>query len=196
MPARFVYNGIDTARYAFKKEKGDRLLFVGRLSPVKRPHMAIEIARQLGMKLDIVGGSFVAPQEVQYMEHIKSMCDGSQIVMHADASHEEKVELMQNARCLIFPSNMGEPFGLCPAEAMSCGTGVVCSSDGAIPEVVENEVTGYVCHSQDEMLAAVKKMGVIRPEDCRTRVERLFSRRVMAENYVQRYREILGGDEW
>lgn len=131
--AKYVYNGIDLNRYPFKAEKGDRLLFVGRLDRFKQPHVAIEVAKRLGMGLDIVGGSFV--QDPSYLNQIKSMCDGKQIKLHLDAPHEVKVELMQDAKALLFPSKMGEPFGLVAVEAMSClpGDQIILTHLGAIP---------------------------------------------------------------
>ena len=79
---------------------------------------------------------------------------------------------------------------------MACGTPVVASDDGAISEVVEDGVTGFVCHTAEEMVASVKKVGQISPTACRVRVEKLFSREKMAERYEELYRRILRGDEW
>ncbi len=197
MESEYAYNGIDMGKYKFKAQKGNRLLWVGRLDTFKRPHVAIEIAKRLGIPLDIFGGSFV--QDPKYLEQIKAMCDGKQVVMHLDASQEEKVRYMQDAMCLLFPSKMGEPFGLVATEAMACGTPVVASADGAISEVVADGVTGYVrgIDDIDAMAEAVKQVGSIKPQDCRRRVEELFSREKMAERYEELYRRILGeGAEW
>lgn len=192
--SRAVYNGIPIEDYVFHPEKGDRLLFVGRLDSFKRPHIAIEVARKTGLALDIVGGSFVS--DVAYMESIKQVCDGKQIKLHLDASQQEKIELYQNAKAVIFPSNMGEPFGLIVPEANATGTAVIGSRDGAIPETIEDGVTGFICDNVDQMVEAVGKLDRIKPEACRERVERLFSREIMAENYVKAYRSILERREW
>lgn len=192
--SRIVYNGIPIEDYGFKAEKGGRLLFVGRLDSFKQPHIAIEVAKKTGLGLDIVGGSFV--YDTVYMESIKQACDGKQIKLHMDASHEEKIEFYQNAKAVIFPSKMGEPYGLIVPEANACGTAVIASRDGAIPEIIEEGVTGFVCDDVDQMVEAVGKVDRIKPEACRERVEKLFSRQVMAKNYVEAYQSILGGDEW
>ncbi len=189
-----VYNGIDTNKYAFRKEKGDRLIFVGRASNFKQPHVAIEVAKKLGMGIDMVCGTFVDSDE--YMRNLKASCDGTQVRWVEDPPQDEKVKLMQSARCLLFPSKMQEPFGLVAAESMACGTPVVALRDGAIAEVVEDGKTGYVCDSADEMCAAVKKIGSILPEDCRQRVQQHFSREVMATMYLREYRNMLAGQEW
>lgn len=167
--------------------------FVGRLDSFKRPHIAIEVAKQVGLGLDIVGGSFV--NDIPYMEQVKQACDGKNIKLYLDASHTEKIALMQSAKAVIFPSLMGEPFGLITPEANACGTPVIGSRDGAIPEILQDGVSGFICDTVDEMVSAVKKIDSIRPEDCRKNAER-FSREISAVNYVEAYRNIISGAEW
>jgi glycosyltransferase involved in cell wall biosynthesis len=94
---------------------------------------------------------------------------------------------MQNAKALIFPSNMNEPFGLVAAEAMACGTPVIATNDGAISEVVEDKTTGFICKSLEEMITAVDKIDLIKTVECRKRVESNFSRQKMAEKYIDIY---------
>jgi glycosyltransferase involved in cell wall biosynthesis/predicted SAM-dependent methyltransferase len=206
--SRYVYNGVNLARYPFKAEKGERLVWVGRIDRFKQPHVAIEVARRLGIGLDIAGGTFV--QDPAYLEEIRRMCDGTQIRFHPDAPHDAKVRLLQDAKALIFTSRMGEPFGLVPVEAMSCGTPVVAVNDGAVEEVVKEG--GVVCETflkevaekgpvyrekrdlVDALVEAVRSLR-IRPEDCRRNAER-FSREAMARNYEALYRQVADGIEW
>ena len=192
--ARRVYNGINIEDYPFQKDKGDRLLFVGRLDVFKRPMVAIEVAKKLNMGLDIVGGSFV--QDVNYMNQVKQACDGKQIKLHLDAPHEKKVELYQNAKAVIFPSKMGEPFGLISVESFSTGTPVVASNDGAIKEIVTHGENGFVCDTVEEMCEAVKKVDTMDTKACRKRVEENFTKEIMAKNYLEKYKEIITGNEW
>lgn len=192
--ARRCYNGINIEDYPFQKDKGDRLLFVGRLDSFKRPMIAIEVAKKLNMGLDIVGGSFV--QDVNYMKQVKHACDGTQIKLHRDAPHEKKVELYQNAKAVLFPSKMGEPFGLIVPEANACGTPVIATPDGAIPEVLADGETGFLCNTIDEIHKAVKKADTIDPKACRKRVEENFTKEIMAKNYLEKYKEIIVGNEW
>jgi len=189
----FVYNGIDLNAYPFKKEKGNRLIYVGRFTSYKQPHIAIEIAKNLNLGLDLVGGAYEEPYFSQY---VKPYCDGKQIVLHTEASHQEKVKLLQNAKALIFPSKMGEPFGLVLVEANACGCPVIGSRDGAIPELLLDGVNGYVCDDVEGMVQAVKQVDLIKPENCRSIVEQNFTKEIMAFRYEKLYRDILSGNDW
>jgi glycosyltransferase involved in cell wall biosynthesis/predicted SAM-dependent methyltransferase len=195
--SEYVYNGIDLSRYTYQETKGDRLLYVGRISRFKQPHIAIGMAKALNVGLDIVGGTFV--DDENYLKMVKDLCDGKQITFNPDVTHDVKVKFMQNAKCLLFPSAMGEPFGLVAAEAMACGTPVIALNDGAISEVVNNDSTGYICKDTTEM---IEKYKLLIASDrnwanaCRTRSLTMFSRKIMAENYVKLYRKMLAGEEW
>lgn len=110
--SEYVLNGIDTNKYPFQSTKSDSLLFVGRLSTFKQPHVAIEVSRKTNHKLDIVGGTFVDSED--YVRQLEKMVENDpNIKIYKDVTHEFKIEKMQNAKALIFPSNMGEPAGLC-----------------------------------------------------------------------------------
>jgi len=200
-----VYNGINLDKYQFLTiNRSERLLFVGRLDKFKQTHLAIEVANKLNLGLDIVGGSFV--QDSSYLDKIKSMCDGIHIRLFLDASHEQKIKLMQTAKCLLFCSQMGEPFGLVACEMMATGGVVVALNDGAIEEVIDN--AGIVCNVFDKkwtdngvkyglkcdplqaLIGGIQKVSNIKPEDCRKRAKE-FSREIMAMNYEKLYYSII-----
>jgi glycosyltransferase involved in cell wall biosynthesis len=61
---------------------------------------------------------------------------------------------------------------------------------------VEDGVTGYICDSVEEMVKAVEMVGEIEPKACRERVERFFSREIMAGSYLRLYLDVLEGREW
>ncbi len=192
--SKYVYNGIEIEKYPFKKEKGDRFLFVGRFSEFKMPHVAIDLARDAGHPIDLVGGTFV--DNPNYLDYIKHRCALGEATIYLDAPHEVKLKMMQDARALIVPSKFMEPFGLVAAEALACGTPVVALNDGALREVVGDDgIAGYVGNTYDDLLRALKQIDGISPEECRKRGE-LFSREKMAENYVKLYEKVVGGEEW
>lgn len=201
---KYIYNGIDMKKYKYYKDdrylidnkeirKTDRLLYVGRYSKFKQPHIAIEVAKKVGLPIDLVGGTFV--DDIGYLKDIESICNGKNIIMYKDVPHDFKIRKMQEAKALLFPSAMGEPYGLVAVEAMACGTPVIASNDGAISEVVIHNKTGFICNSIEEMIDSVNKIDKINPEDCRKRAEEL-SRQNMAKNYENLYYKMLKGEEW
>lgn len=208
--AKYVYNGINLDDYPFSQTHGDRLAYVGRFTSFKQPHIAIEVAKRCGLGLDLVGG---ASEEAYFNNQVKPYCDGEQIKLHWKASHQNKVKILQNAKALLFPSRMGEPYGLVAVEAMSCGCPVLTLNDGAIPEVVKEggivhnvynftQVAGGIVMSDkpnisvvDLLASSVKDVEVINPLAIRANAER-FSRKIMGEKYLQLYESIIKGNEW
>ena len=192
--AKYVYNGVDMGKYQFSaKERENRFIYVGRISPFKQPHLVIDIAEATGIPVDIVGGSFVDNQ--QYLDDIRIRCAESKglATLHLDATHEEKISLMQRAKAFFMPSAMGEPFGLVAVESMACGTPVIALNDGAISEVIGD--AGYICKDYDEMLKVAKYDKFKSPKNCRERAE-VFDRKNMAKDYLKLYQEILDGKGW
>lgn len=190
LSAKVVYLGINLTRFPYKCDKGERLVFIGRFNEGKQPHVAIRIAKKLGLGLDLMGSMWVRDRE--YLEKIKAMCDGEEIRMLPNAPHEVKVKLLQDAKALVFPSLL-EGFGLVLVEAMSCGTPVVVLDNGPPQEIVKEG--GFVCRNEEEMATAVEKVGDIEPQDCLLNAKR-FSREIMANNYLKIYEEVLAGNSW
>lgn len=195
--AKYVYNGISLEEYpGFEDERGERLIYLGRISWFKQPHVAVGLARLTGVPLDIVGGdSFV--DDPNYVSMLKDSCDGSKVRYIGEVPQDVKLKYLRESRSVVIPSAFGEPFGLVALEAMATGRPVICLNDGALNEVVENGVTGFICNSPAEMADVIRK-GLdleLKPEDCRRRAEQ-FSRETMAEKYVQLYTDILEGRQW
>lgn len=187
----YVYNGVDIDKYSFKKEKQNKLVFVGRLDMVKRPDLAIEIAKKANTPIDIIGGTFV--NDLNYVETIRQQIIANKPLTSGNfnAPHEYKIKAMQEAKAIIIPSQFQEPFGLIAAEAMACGTPAIALDDGALREVIADGETGFVCKTVEEMVNAVKQVDRLKPEDCRRRAEMLFSRDRMAESYIEFYKQCL-----
>jgi glycosyltransferase involved in cell wall biosynthesis len=74
-------------------------------------------------------------------------------------------------------------------EAMACGTPVIAFCRGSVPEVIEDGVSGFVVDSEEEAVAAVKRLGQLDRSVVRAAFERRFTARRMAEDYVRHYGE-------
>jgi len=184
-----VHNGIDITKYEFKAEKGERYLFLSRISAYKGADIALLLAKKLDLPMDFAG----LGGEIQIRNEGNIRCYG-------EVSLKEKITLYQNARALIFPTgahgDWEEPFGLVAIEAMSCGTPVITWNSGAMPEIVKNSETGFICNSMEEMEEAVKRIDEIKPLNCRRVVEENFTYQAMAKKYITLYNRLLGGNFW
>jgi glycosyltransferase involved in cell wall biosynthesis len=189
-----AYNGIDLDTFHFQPIGGEYLVFLGRISPEKRPDRAIEIARDLGMRL--IMAAKVDPADQAYYEHaIQPLInDCSLIEFIGEVNEGEKDLLLGGAYAYLFPIDWPEPFGLTMVEAMATGTPVVAYRAGSVPEIVVDGVTGFVCDSFRDMIEAVPQVQGLDRAACRRHVERMFSSAAMADAYEAAYSLLLGRD--
>ena len=99
--------------------------------------------------------------------------------------------LLAKARALIFPTQWCEAFGIVTIEALTSGTPVITTHNGAMPEIIENGKHGFLCKDVDEMAEAVKKVDSIKPQDCLKRIDEKFNYKKMAEEYAKLYQSVL-----
>jgi glycosyltransferase involved in cell wall biosynthesis len=179
-------NALDLSVYPFRPSKGDYLLFLGRMSPDKGAHRAVAVAMEAGLPLKIAGKNR-EPLEQQYFREFIEPHLGNGIEWLGEVSHGEKVELLQHARATLFPIEWEEPFGLVMIESMACGTPVIATNRGAVPEVIEHWRSGIVVEDYRIMPAALAEADRIDPRECRRYVEERFSPMRMVADYVRAY---------
>lgn len=184
-----IYHGIDTKIYAFNKTGGEYLLYLGRITKEKGVHHAIAVAKATNTPLLIAGIS--NPDETYWSNEIEPHIDGKLIRYIGRADLKQKIDLMQNAKALLFPTLAKETFGLVMIEAMSCGTPVIAFDNGAVSEVVQDGETGYVVKTEKQMAVAVKKIGKISRQATRDRAEKLFSIEKMTKGYEKVYQRYI-----
>jgi glycosyltransferase involved in cell wall biosynthesis len=190
-----VPNGVPLATYTFRAhvDHDAPLVFLGRIEEVKGPHLAIEVALRTGLKL-ILAGNVPDEHRVWFDELVAPKIDGEHIRYVGPVNDEQKNELLGKSRALLMPIVWEEPFGIVMAEAMACGTPVIGLRRGAIPEVVETDVTGFVVDTMDDFVAATKRVLGIDRAACRGRVERLYSDVALTDNYVRIYSQMCSGN--
>jgi len=189
---RLVFNGVPVAVYDFVENVGDDapLAFLGRVEEIKGPHLAIEIARRAEVPL-VIAGNVPAEHCLWFKANIAPHIDGKRITYIGPLDDAAKNALLGRARALLMPILWEEPFGLVMAEAMACGTPVLGLARGAVPEVVEDGVTGFIARDVDSLVSAVRRIGEIDRAACRIRVDRLFSDRAVIEGYLRVYAEMI-----
>jgi glycosyltransferase involved in cell wall biosynthesis len=185
--AATIPNAIDLSIYPSKPHRGDYLLFIGRFSPDKGAHRAVAVAMELGLPLKMAGKNR-EPKERQYFaELVEPHVGHGGIEYLGEVSHGEKVELLQDARATLFPIEWEEPFGLVMIESMACGTPVIATRHGAVPEVIEHGVSGIIVENYREMGAALEQADELDPNECRRYVEERFAPERMVGDYEAAY---------
>jgi glycosyltransferase involved in cell wall biosynthesis len=181
-----VPHGVPVDRYRFSARPDGFVAFVGRFSPEKRADRAIEIARRAGREL-VVAAKVDPADERYFRQHIEPLLSAPHVRCAGEVSDAQKNEIFGAASALLFPIDWPEPFGLVMIEAMACGTPVVAWDCGAVREVVEHGVTGFVVRSMDEAVDAVRRVGTLDRRRVRETFERRFSSRTMARHYLKLY---------
>ena len=184
-----VYHGLPRNLLKFRSEPGDYLAFLGRLSPEKRPDLAIEIARRSGIPLKIAAKIDRADRE--YFETVvKPLLSSPGVEFIGEINEAQKQEFLGGALALLFPVDWPEPFGLVMIEALACGTPVIARPCGSVPEVLRHGISGFIESSIDDLVDAVQKVRDIPRRTCRDEFERRFTAEVMADNYEQVYYQL------
>jgi glycosyltransferase involved in cell wall biosynthesis len=184
-------NAIDLSLYPAKPHKGDYLLFLGRMSPDKGCHRAIAVAMELGLPLKIAGKSRDRGERQYFADFVEPHLGHHGIEYFGEVSHGQKVELLQDARATLFPIDWEEPFGLVMIESMACGTPVIATRHGAVPEVIEHGRGGIIVDHFREMPGALEAADALDPLECRRYVEERFAPERMVADYVDAYQTAL-----
>jgi glycosyltransferase involved in cell wall biosynthesis len=194
--AATIYHGIqmDNFRPDFEPQNKDYFVFLGRMSPEKGPHLAIQAAKALGVKL-IMAGKVDRVDRLFYKQQLEHLIDGEQIQYIGEVDHHQKVELLRNAKATLFPILWAEPFGLVMIESMACGTPVFALRDGSVPEVIDHGKTGYIADSLEEMIEALRQWKAFDRRLVRKIAKRRFSAERMVDDHLRLYSKLVHQQE-
>lgn len=187
---RVVPNGVSLDAWPLGPG-GDSLVWSGRITPEKGPHLAIEAARLAGLPLRLAGpisdsdyfADQVAPRlgpDVRYIGHL---------------SHESLAQLVARSAATLVTPRWDEPYGLVVAESLACGTPVAAFARGGVPEIVGGDAQGALVPTDDVAALAAELPRVIALDRAQVRrhAERHLSVEAMVDRYVELYRELLTG---
>jgi glycosyltransferase involved in cell wall biosynthesis len=133
----------------------------------------------------------VDPVDREYFEtEIAPLLVDPLIQFVGEISDREKGEFLGNACAALCP-HRPESFGLVLIEALACGTPVVTYRHGSYPELIDHEVTGFLCRDEQEMAQAARRIGEIDRSRCRSAFEERFTAERMAKEYVQLYEQMI-----
>ncbi len=206
-----VYNAVDVKQFPFVDKKDDYFITLARFHPDKGQDIAVRACRELGYQLKMAGGVGSITKHADLMLEIgnplsnyRSLLDfryfsdqifpyllDDKIEYVGEVSGKYKLEFISHAKALLFPIQWNEPFGMAPIEALACGTPVVAMSRGALPEIIEHGVNGFLASNEKEFKHYMTLVDEIDPAKCRESVKRNFSASIMAKNYLERYQTVL-----
>lgn len=209
-----VHNAIDAKKFPFVDKAGKKNYFItlARFSEEKGQHIAASLCAQLGYRLRMAGtvsaiGSarkvmlelanplsrYRNDRDFRYYSDkiLPKILRYPKITYSGMVGGKKKLKFISEAKALLFPITWEEPFGMAVIEALACGTPVVAMNRGAMPEIIQHGVNGFLANSEEEFAQYMQRIDEIDPKECRRTVEEKFSDMAMAEAYVQRYQEAI-----
>ena len=185
-----VYHGIDLAEFTLRERPGRGLVYFGRIHPDKGVADAIAVAKAAGLPLVIAG---IVHDRTYFEREIAPHVDGDRVRYVGSLGPAERDELLGSALALLHLVEFAEPFGLSMIEAMACGTPVIARGRGAVREVVDEGLTGFVVDDVAGAIDAVGRIGALDRRAVRARVAERFSRDRMVDDYLRVYERIVSG---
>ena len=207
-----VHNAVDVDDFPLVRRKKDYYVTLARFTKDKGQHVAVKFAIKNRKRLRMAGtvagmGSnrrvllelsnplspYRKNEEFRYFSDriLKDLLQHPRITYVGNLSGRKKTQFLANAKALLFPIDWEEPFGMAVIEALACGTPVVAMNRGAMPEIIEHGVNGFLANNEKEFEEYALRVDEIDPEECRRTVAEKFSSAAMAGQYIDRYQEVI-----
>jgi glycosyltransferase involved in cell wall biosynthesis len=186
---RTVHHGLPEKLLEPRPVRPSYFGFLGRIAPEKGIDRAIRIAEHCGVPLKVAAKVDRADRDY-YDELIEPMMRSGNVEFIGEISDKEKSEFLSGAIALLVPIDWPEPFGLVMIEAMACGTPVIAFNRGSVPEIIDDDVTGFIVEDINGAIGAVDRLGHLSRDKIRRRFEARFTARRMAQDYLRVYRSL------
>jgi glycosyltransferase involved in cell wall biosynthesis len=197
-----VHHGLDLDRFPYRAAGGEYLAFIGRIAPEKGLDTAIAVARRAGLPLRIAARlPLDQPDNAEaqrdwryYRQVVEPLLRQPGVEYVGELAGPEKAAFLGGAAALLFPIRWPEPFGLVMIEALACGTPVLATRRGSVPEVIEDGVTGLLADDEDGLVRALARLPSLERARCRAAAEARFSAASMAAAYERIYLSLAGAE--
>jgi len=184
-----IHHGIDFSKFEFNPEPDDYLLFFGRIHPDKGVTEAIEVARATEIPLVIAG---IIQDQGYFDREVAPHVDDRAIRYIGSVGPAERSRILGGATALLHLINFDEPFGFSVVESMACGTPVIASPRGSMPEIVSDGINGFLVETPGDATGAVEALGGLDRRQVRDSVENRFTVERMVDRYLRVYRQLVG----
>jgi glycosyltransferase involved in cell wall biosynthesis len=189
-----IYNSIDTSRYLFneRSRRPPYLAFLGRLTENKGVDLAIDVAKRTGLPLCIAGNVSDEAGGKEFFESKVRVRLDDTIRWIGDISDDEKSDFLGGACALLAPIRWDDPCPVVCSESLACGTPVIAMRRGAMPELIQDGINGFLVSSEVEMAQAVANIDAISRHACRADCEARFGTDLMISRYLNIIRSLVG----
>jgi glycosyltransferase involved in cell wall biosynthesis len=188
--AEVIHHGVRPGRFPAGDGDGGYALFLGRMAPTKGLPTAISAARAAGVRL-VIAAKCWEDEEVRYFEREIEPLLGDGVEYVGEVGGSAKLALLGGAVALLNPIQWEEPFGMTMIEALACGTPVIVTRRGAAPEIVADELTGFLCDDEAEIVRALHRVGQLDRQRCRASVQERFSATRCARRHLELYERLV-----
>jgi glycosyltransferase involved in cell wall biosynthesis len=209
-----VHNAVNVSSFPFVDKSGKKNYFItlARFAEEKGQHIAARAATRLGYRLRMAGtvATIATTKKLLFelanpMSRYRNDRDfryysdnilpltlrNPRITFSGSVGGRNKMKFISEAKALLFPITWDEPFGMAVIEALACGTPVIAMNRGAMPEIIEHGVTGFLADNEQEFEMYMQRVDELDPEACRKSVEKKFSAELMAKKYLERYQTVI-----
>ena len=191
-----IYNLVDFDKFLKLKQpknKIKKILYLGPYTKPKGSQILLESLKKV--KEPFVAGFYGEG----ILEKFLIENSGKNIKINNSVSYSKIPKIIQEHDILVFPSLVGEAFGRVALEACAAGKIVIASNIGGIPDVIENNKTGFLFEpgNVDELSKllgkAITNKVKISPEIIRKNIKQKFSSENSVKKAIQIYRDLKNG---
>jgi glycosyltransferase involved in cell wall biosynthesis len=192
---KVIENGVAIPSMNPNNTRGDFALVLSRICPEKNIHVAMDAGNMAGLPVWIGGHTYPYEEHLRYEreEIVPRLANGNRLLGPLEPGRKQR--LLAAANCLLLPTLAPETSSLVAMEALAAGTPVIAFPSGAIPDIVEDGVTGFLVESAGEMARAIRHLDRIDPLQCRSTAAQRFCRERMIGQYLQTYKSVLADHE-
>ena len=185
-PAAIIPHGVDAAQFTLRLSPDDYVCYLGRFEAGKGARAAITAARAAGVRLLMAG-----PTSPYFREKVQPLIDGRSAEYVGPVKGAERDQLLGGAKALVYPIEYPESFGLVLVEAMLCGTPVAAMRLGAVPEIIDEGITGFAVESLAQLPEAIAKCFSLDRRRVRQVAEERFSVERMTDGYLGVFEQVI-----